>query len=189
VAVPVNGAKNDPKDLNATSQVMMDIEVVGNIAPKANIRVYFAPWGAAGFVAAIGQAVTDKVSVLHTSWGESESEWKDDEISHVNKALEGAARRGITITAPVGDDGVTDGEADNRPHVTFPASSPWVLAVGGTSIILNSGQLSIRGRLENGHRFAHGRRWIDRWRGEREVSCSRLAISRKSALAIRWQCG
>ena len=43
VAVPVNGAKNDPKDLDATSQVMMDIEVVGNIAPKANIRVYFAP--------------------------------------------------------------------------------------------------------------------------------------------------
>jgi kumamolisin len=141
VVVPVNGAKNDPEDLNATSQVMFDIEVVGNIAPKANIRVYFAPWGATGFVAAIGQAVTDKVSVLHTSWGESESEWKDDEISHVNNALEDAARRGITITAAAGDDGVTDGEADNRPHVTFPASSPWVLAVGGTSIILNSGQL------------------------------------------------
>jgi hypothetical protein len=139
VPVLVSGAK-EVRD-GAEAQVMMDIEVIGTVAPKAEIRVYFAPWGAAGFVAAIGQAVADKVSVISIGWGEPEIRWKDQDISDVNAALENAAHHGITVTAAAGDDGVTDAIGDNRPHVGFPASSPWVLAVGGTSLILNSGQL------------------------------------------------
>jgi hypothetical protein len=141
IAVPVYGGRNKPDDVIAAGQVMLDIEVVGTVAPKAQIRVYFAPWSAAGYSAAIRQAISDNVSVISTGWGQTESLWKDRDIDEIEKALESAAHHGLTITAALGSDGVTNGEEDNRPHVDFPASSPWVLAVGGTSITLTSGQL------------------------------------------------
>jgi len=40
-----------------------------------------------------------------------------------------------------GDRGVADGLEDGRPHVDFPASSPWVLAVGGTSLLASDGEI------------------------------------------------
>jgi len=49
-------------------------------------------------------------------------------------ALEDAAALGVTVTAAAGDSGSGDGESDGQPHVDFPASSPNVLACGGTKL-------------------------------------------------------
>jgi kumamolisin len=59
----------------------------------------------------------------------------------VNAALKQAAMSGITVVCAAGDQGATNGVDDGRPHVTFPASSPWVTAVGGTSLQSKSGRL------------------------------------------------
>src|SRR5215831_1755150 len=61
VAVSVDGARNQPTgDTNGPdTEVMLDIEVAGAVAPRANIVVYFAPNTDAGFLDAINQAVTD----------------------------------------------------------------------------------------------------------------------------------
>jgi kumamolisin len=40
----------------------------------------------------------------------------------------------VTICAASGDNGSSDGVADNQVHVDFPASSPHVLACGGTAL-------------------------------------------------------
>jgi kumamolisin len=40
----------------------------------------------------------------------------------------------VTVTAAAGDDGSSDRVSDGRAHVDFPASSPHVLACGGTSL-------------------------------------------------------
>ncbi|HWY24591.1 MAG TPA: hypothetical protein VNX47_06710, partial [Nevskia sp.] len=45
-----------------------------------------------------------------------------------------AAALGITICAAAGDGGSGDGLSDGQAHVDFPASSPHVLACGGTSL-------------------------------------------------------
>jgi subtilase family serine protease len=138
-SVSMDGPKNNSSD--ADTQVMLDTEVVGSIAPRARIRVYFLPFKGSGFTAAMKQAETDHVAVLFTGWGQPESQWGDDEIKETNTALQDAAQHGITVLATAGDAGVTDGVNDGRRHVDFPASSPWVLAVGGTTLKSANGHI------------------------------------------------
>ena len=60
-AVSVDGGTNTPTgDANGPDgEVMLDIEVVGAIAPQASIVVYFAPNTDAGFLDAITTAIHD----------------------------------------------------------------------------------------------------------------------------------
>jgi kumamolisin len=146
-AVSVDGATNQPTgDTNGPdTEVMLDIEVAGAIAPGAKIAVYFAPNTDAGFLDAINQAVTDKTnqpSVISISWGGPESTWTAQSLQSYNTAIEAAAAVGVTICVACGDDGSTDGVTDGLDHVDFPASSPYSLACGGTSLTLSGKSIS-----------------------------------------------
>ncbi|MFL5253969.1 MAG: protease pro-enzyme activation domain-containing protein, partial [Rhodopila sp.] len=73
-AVSVDHGRNHATgDANGPDgEVMLDIEVVGAVAPKANIVVYFAPNTDAGFLNAITDAIHDtkyRPSVVSISWG------------------------------------------------------------------------------------------------------------------------
>ncbi|MET3132175.1 kumamolisin [Oxalobacteraceae bacterium GrIS 1.11] len=142
VPVPVAGGANHPDGhSSANGQVEGDIEVIGAIAPKARIRVYFAPNTDFGFLQAIEAATRDRVSVLSISWGAPESNWTRVAIEQVNIALKAAAAAGITVVVAAGDGAVTDGVNDGKAHVDFPASSPSVLAVGGTTLKADGGAI------------------------------------------------
>jgi len=52
-----------------------------------------------------------------------------------------AALLGISVLAAAGDNGSNDGVGDTKNHVDFPASSPWVLACGGTRLQVNGGKI------------------------------------------------
>jgi kumamolisin len=147
VAVSVDGAQNQPTgDTNGPdTEVGLDIEVSGAIAPGANIAVYFAPNTDAGFLDAINQAVTDTVnkpSVLSISWGGPESTWTAQSLQSFNSALQAAAAVGVTVCVACGDNGSTDGVTDGLDHVDFPASSPYALACGGTTLELSGSSIS-----------------------------------------------
>lgn len=135
VAVAVDGGANTPGG-DADGEVMLDIEVVGSIAPGADIAVYFAPNTDQGFVDAITDAVHDTTrnpSVVSISWGGPEDSWTAQSLAAMNAALQDAATLGVTVTIASGDSGSTDGEA-GALHVDFPASSPYALACGGTTL-------------------------------------------------------
>ena len=176
IAVSVDGAQNQPTgDTNGPdTEVGLDIEVAGAIAPGANIAVYFAPNTDAGFLDAINQAVTDTVnkpSVLSISWGGPESTWTAQSLQSYNSALQSAAAVGVTVCVAAGDNGSSDGETDGLDHVDFPASSPYSLACGGTTLEI-SGSLDLeRGGVERSFQ----RRRRDRRRSQRNVSDSDLA--------------
>jgi kumamolisin len=51
-----------------------------------------------------------------------------------DQAFQSAAALGITVCVAAGDGGSDDGVGDGGAHVDFPASSPHVLACGGTSL-------------------------------------------------------
>jgi Subtilase family len=138
--VSVDDVANNPGTA-ADAEVMLNIEVVGAIAPKAAIRVYFSSFTEKGWVEAVSHAVADRVSVLLVCWGRSEAEWKRPELEAVDRALRAAAESGITVVAAAGDRGATNGAKDGRPHVLFPASSPWVLAVGGSTVVTSTNRL------------------------------------------------
>jgi kumamolisin len=135
-AVSVDGGKNTPGTANgADGEVMLDIEVSAAIAQGAKIVVYFAPNTDQGFIDAVGSAVhdtTNKPSVISISWGGPESSWTAQALSALDAACQSAAALGITITVAAGDNGSTDGGTGN--NVDFPASSPHVLACGGTTL-------------------------------------------------------
>ncbi|MGA7156786.1 MAG: S53 family peptidase [Acidobacteriaceae bacterium] len=136
-AVSVDGGKNTPGNANgADGEVMLDIEVCGAIAQGAKIVVYFATNTDQGFIDAVSTAVhdtTNKPSVISISWGGPESTWTQQAWSALDAACQAAAAVGVTITVACGDSGSTDGATGN--NVDFPASSPHVLACGGTKLI------------------------------------------------------
>lgn len=135
-AVSVDGGQNSPGS-QADGEVMLDIEVVGSIAPGANIAVYFAPNTDQGFIDAITDAVHDttrKPSVISISWGGPEDGWTQQAQTAMNAALQDAATLGVTVTVASGDNGSTDGNTDGKLHVDFPAASPYALTCGGTTL-------------------------------------------------------
>jgi kumamolisin len=137
--VSVNGGKNTPsKASGPDGEVMLDIEVAASVAPGAKVAVYFAPNTSRGFIDAVTTAVHDTVnkpSVISISWGGPESTWSLQTMKALDAACQSAAALGITITVAAGDNGSTDGGTGN--NVDFPASSPHVLACGGTKLDAN----------------------------------------------------
>jgi kumamolisin len=136
-AVSVDNGKNSPSTASsADGEVMLDIEVSAAVAPGAKIVVYFAPNTDQGFIDAVSSAVhdtTNKPSVISISWGGPESSWTSQAMTALDAACQSAAALGITITVAAGDNGSSDGASGN--NVDFPASSPHVLACGGTKLV------------------------------------------------------
>jgi kumamolisin len=149
-AVSVDHAQNSPTgDANGPDgEVMLDVEVIGAIVPQANVAVYFAPNTDAGFLNAITTAVhdtTNKPSVISISWGGPESSWTAQAMTAMDDAFQAAATMGVTVCVASGDNGSGDGVDDGSDHVDFPASSPFALGCGGTS--LNATPSAISGEV------------------------------------------
>jgi kumamolisin len=143
-AVSVDGVRNRPGvHAHADSEVMLDIEVIGAIAPGAELLVYFAPLTDRGFVDAVTTAVFDErePSIISISWGDAEFNWSEQARNALDQAFQAAAALGITVCCVSGDNGWTDGIGTKRGHVDYPASSPYVLACGGTRLEARDGKL------------------------------------------------
>ena len=139
LAVSVDHGKNAPTGSanGADGEVMLDIEVVGSVAPAATIAVYFAPNTDAGFIDAVTSAIhdtTNKPSVISISWGSAESTWTAQAMTALDDAFQAAASMGVTVCVASGDNGSNDNVGGSTDHVDFPASSPFALGCGGTSL-------------------------------------------------------
>jgi kumamolisin len=152
VDVVVLGPGNDPGDDgpqgeasgDSSGEVMLDMQVVGGIAPGARIVMYFTEFTERGWVDAITTILTDGTndpSVISCSYGNPEddprSAWTQMAIDTVNQAFAAAAAKGVTVCCASGDDGSRDQGGGARAHADFPASSPFALGVGGTSLVSN----------------------------------------------------
>ena len=139
IPVGVDGASNSPTGdpSGNDGEVELDIEVAGAVAPGSQIGVYFAPNTDQGFLDALTTAIHDtalKPSVISISWGGPEASWTPQAMRALDQAFQAAALMGITVCVASGDHGSNGGVGDGATHVDFPASSPHVLACGGTSL-------------------------------------------------------
>ncbi|TMD92411.1 MAG: peptidase S53 [Chloroflexi bacterium] len=147
VSVSVDGGMNQPEG-NASGpdgEVMLDIEVAGAVAPGARIAVYFAPNTDRGFLDVVSTAIHDDVrrpSAVSISWGGPESAWTGQSMSALDAVLQDAAALGVTVLCASGDAGSGDGAADGLAHTDFPASSPHVVACGGTRLTAGAGGIT-----------------------------------------------
>lgn len=144
-AVGVDGATNVPGQdpQGADGEVLLDIEVLGAIAPKADIKVYFAPNTDAGFVDAIATAThaSPTPCAMSISWGQSEDQWTAQARTAMDTAIADAVALGITVTVAAGDNGSSDNQTPGA-HTDFPASSPHALGCGGTSLQASNGKVT-----------------------------------------------
>jgi kumamolisin len=154
IDVVVQGPGNQPGDgsnqLDVSGEVYLDLCVVGSLAPKAKIAVYFTEFTEQGWVDAINEAVTDAAndpSVISISYGNPENDprrglWTAMAVKQVNHAFQLAAAAGRSICCAAGDDGSADESQTTAVHADFPASSPWVLGCGGTRLEASNGTIT-----------------------------------------------
>jgi kumamolisin len=139
--VGVGGARNQPGlNQHADGEVELDIEVLGAMAPGAQLVVYFGQNDERGWLDTLSTAIHAKPTptVVSISWAMPENTVTAQAGTAMEAAFEDAAALGVTVCAPAGDNGGADGETDGAAHVNYPASSPHVLAVGGTSLRLSA---------------------------------------------------
>ena len=128
-------------------EAALDIEQLIGLAPKAKILVYQGPNNNSDnpgtgpydtLAAMIGQ---DKVQVISNSWGECESLEGATDAHAEDTLLQEAATQGQTFVSAAGDSGSEDcwspppgGNTNNSLTVDDPASQPFTIAVGGTTL-------------------------------------------------------
>jgi len=145
---------------NLDGETTQDICIAASAAPGAKLAVYFGHGSEGGWVELLGRAVhpdpgdfpsakgVKPPSVLSVSWhvapGDDPSGLAAASalynsgitvggVRAIDLALQDAALQGITVCMASGDLG-TDTVGDGYAHVQYPASDPWVLSVGGTTI-------------------------------------------------------
>ncbi len=130
-----------------SGEAALDVEDISALAPRATIDVYEAPSSTIGTEYAtddIYNAIVnaDTATVISTSWGLCEPAMQTaapgaQEVE--NEIFEEAAVQGQSVFAAAGDSGSNDcaiGATPAQPvlSVDDPASQPFVIGVGGTSL-------------------------------------------------------
>jgi kumamolisin len=139
--ISVDGAVNNPDDSEegAVMEVILDVEVIISLVPRAAIRVYFAPNTGTGFYDAVLQASIDKCNMISISWGNREDLWSSSALNAFNTLF---AESPAIIFCAAGDAGSSDGGDPSTQNVDFPSSSPNAIGCGGTELIGQNGQIT-----------------------------------------------
>lgn len=138
---PSSSAPNDPS--KAPQELTLDMEWAGSMAPGATLYAVYGPDGpasddysptVASMTAAFDQAVSlPSVSVISMSFGTPENASEPLQTAWATD-MATATQRGITMLAATGDlGGDAMSSCTGGPSTDFPATSPQVLAVGGTN--------------------------------------------------------
>lgn len=142
----VNNTTNNPNtfDGGATIENTIDVQIIGATckSSKLTIILYIFPYSWTFYSAfhymynmyiTINGAIY-KPSILSCSWGISEIYVSNYELYHTNNLFKKITDNNVNITAASGDFGSSDNVPFPGVYVNFPSSSPYVTAVGGTSL-------------------------------------------------------
>ncbi len=116
-------------------EASLDVEWSGAAAPGASI-LYVNSTDVIG--TSLAQIIDQNLAPIATvSYGDCEANFGSQYIASFNALFRQANAQGQTIAGPTGDTGATDCDYDSTVAtqglaVDFPASSPYVTAVGGT---------------------------------------------------------
>ena len=142
--VPVDGGPgpynaNDPNSVNGDGEVTLDIDVVNEMAPKANILVYSAPATAAAAIDTLTAIVSqNQAKVVSISYGACEANTPATTSNAQNTLLQEAAAQGQSVFASSGDAGDAmcsqQTQSNTRLSVIDPGNQPFITSVGGTTL-------------------------------------------------------
>ena len=118
----------------------LDVEAVHTMAPGASIVYVGAPNNYQDLDAALNHVVDQHLAdIVTNSYGFSSEALPHGYIKPYNDTFIQAAAEGISLLFSSGDNGdETNAAPGATPTPDWPASSPWVTAVGGTSLGVGS---------------------------------------------------
>ncbi|MEM0142580.1 MAG: S53 family peptidase [Candidatus Parvarchaeum sp.] len=122
--------------INWTYETALDVEMVHSLAPGAKIYLIVSPNDSWLFQTVNYTINNVAANTLSLSWGSSELDYNQQSINYVNSIFASAQSKGINVFVASGDAGAYN--SYNTPNVNFPASSPNVIAVGGTTLSVYS---------------------------------------------------
>ncbi len=116
-------------------EIALGVQIVAALAPAARQTLIVAPNDERGYLDAFAKAIflPQRPDTIAMGYGFAEARWSAAFVRALEDLLAAAAMLGITVVASSGDTGSADPDAPGGdPHVQYPASSPLVLACGGT---------------------------------------------------------
>jgi subtilase family serine protease len=141
VTPPGIGNKKESKSqdpLGWQAEVTLDVEAVHSMAPGAKIVLVAAPNNYADLDEAVNWINVHHIAdIVTNSWGLPLDLAAPGQGARDNRILQVAAAEGIGENFSTGDNG-DETQHTGTKSVDFPSSSPWVNAVGGTSLFTKS---------------------------------------------------
>jgi kumamolisin len=131
----VDGAAEQSDPQGADGEVCLDIDVIAAVAQGCHIAVVFAPNSDKGFIDGVKACLDLDPDAISISWGSPEDGWAPESRAALDALFQAAEEKGINVFAAAGDNGSGDGEMFGA-HTDYPASSPFVIACGGTHLEL-----------------------------------------------------
>ncbi len=121
-------------------EAALDLEMIAGLAPEAEILDYQTPRADdVGFLDVLTRiAIDDQVQVVSISYGAGEDQFDASYLARFNDLLQILAVEGISVFISSGDCGAFTNGIFGELMVSFPASAPWAIAVGGTILQGNS---------------------------------------------------
>ncbi|HUN26747.1 MAG TPA: protease pro-enzyme activation domain-containing protein [Steroidobacteraceae bacterium] len=140
IDVSIDGTENSGQ---SDPETLLDITVSGAIAQRAKIAVYFTGESTENITHALQRMIHpgagDPVpTILSISYGWGLDDGSPDnltaqEIAVIDDLFQDAATLGISVLVSSGDSGAKV-ESNTQAQTSFPATDPWVLACGGSTI-------------------------------------------------------
>lgn len=129
------GSKHISKNAGWALETSLDVEYAHAMAPLA--KIVLIETSSASSSSLITSAVnyaynTTHANVVSMSWGLAESQMTSSQLSAYDSTFQYVAQHGMILVAASGDSGANDGTSG--PTVNFPAASPYVVGVGGTTL-------------------------------------------------------
>jgi subtilase family serine protease len=146
VPVPQDGPATDESNVGE-EETELDLELIHEVAPQATILDYNAPNVSPSGDDTLGDMIDHlvaqgRVNIVSDSMGYCELGFPSADLQRDEQAIEAAVSHGINIFKSTGDSGAYQCErfdpSDHRLSVEWPASSPGVIAVGGTSLAVSA---------------------------------------------------
>src|SRR5437588_11330926 len=155
VISPIGTRPFDPsnKDMAGwAAETTLDVQIIHAIAPDAGIVVLTSPVSETEGVIGLPQflqleqyAIDHHLgNIISQSWGASEATLADtagrQEVQKWDAFFQKTTQAGMTYLTSSGDNGATDvtnmdaTKFTSTPTIGFPTESPWVTAVGGTTV-------------------------------------------------------
>jgi subtilase family serine protease len=144
--VPVDGGPgafnpNDPNNVSGDGEVTLDIDIVNELAPKANILVYSAPGTASAGIDTLTAIVSqNQAKVVSISYGACEKNTPQATSTAENTLFQEAAAQGQSVFSSSGDAGnamcsqANPQSPDVSLSVIDPGGQPFNTSVGGTTL-------------------------------------------------------